>query len=87
MLSRTSLDRLLNISNSRSVSKDWEIEAIHGLLEVEQQQLNVVHVVNLICNKALRSLADIRNTEIVNGVVVMHAFRNRTADTSNISLS
>jgi len=87
MLSRTSLDRFLNVSNNRSVSKDWEIEAIHGLLEVEQQQLNVVHVGNLICNEALRSLADIRNNEIVNGVVVMHAFRNRTADTSNISLN
>jgi len=53
MLSRTSLNRMLNKIDSSSVSKDGKIEVIHGLLE-QQQTFNVVHVGNFSRNVPMR---------------------------------
>jgi len=44
MLSRTSLDRLLNRIDSSSVSKDGKTEAVmHGLLEQQQTLCTIFH--------------------------------------------
>jgi len=81
-LYRTSLGRLLNKIDSKSISKDGKTQVVHDLLE-RQQTLCMSETWYAV----IRDGKTLRRQASVNGDVVLNAFCSRTADTSNVSLS
>ena len=83
ILSRTSVERLLNKINSISVSKEGKIEAVHGLLQ-QQETLCLLET----CYEARRGGESHKLQASVNDVIVTNGFFfcGRMADT-NIGLS